>query len=88
MKIIDRNIIYAYLSKHYTPQRMVLAGVGVDHDRLVEAAEKYFVDEQPIWQSDSSLVSKKYNTPIDKSIAQYTGGIIQVNTKKKGNNRL
>ena len=34
-----------YLSHYYTPQRMVLAGVGVDHDELVSLAEEHFVNQ-------------------------------------------
>ena len=34
-----------YLSHYYTPQRMVLAGVGVDHDELVRLAEEHFVNQ-------------------------------------------
>lgn len=34
-----------YLSHYYTPQRMVLAGVGVDHDELVSLAEEHLVNQ-------------------------------------------
>jgi predicted Zn-dependent peptidase len=34
-------MIYTFLKSHYDPSRMVLAGVGVDHDALVECAQKY-----------------------------------------------
>lgn len=37
---IDRSILLTYLKQHYTPNRMVVAGVGVDHDRLVESINK------------------------------------------------
>ena len=45
---------------------MVVAGVGVDHDVLVEAVQKHFVDTPPSWKTDSKVVS-------DQSVAQYTG---------------
>ena len=32
---------------------MVVAGVGVDHERLVEAVHMNFVDKPPIWGSQS-----------------------------------
>jgi hypothetical protein len=35
------------------PERMVVAGVGVDHDRLVESVQKNFVEKPPIWGSES-----------------------------------
>lgn len=38
---IDQSIIYTFLNSHYDPSRMVLAGVGVEHDALVECAQKY-----------------------------------------------
>lgn len=39
--VIDRSMIYTFLKSHFDPSRMVLAGVGVDHDALVECAQKY-----------------------------------------------
>ena len=37
--------------------------------------QKYFVDEKPIWQiEDNSLKLKPAH--VDKSVAQYTGGIV------------
>lgn len=38
---IDRTVLFTYLKHHHIPSRMVLAGVGVDHDALVESAQKY-----------------------------------------------
>ena len=48
---------------------MVVAGVGVDHDRLCETVQKHFVDNPPIWKSENipSVIT-------DSSTAQYTGG--------------
>lgn len=74
---INRNILFTYLSQHHTPKRMVLAGVGVEHGRLVEAAQKYFVENKPIWETDNELISSIQNVPVDGSIAQYTGGLVQ-----------
>lgn len=37
---IDRNILLTYLKHHYIPSRMVVAGVGVNHQDLVKAVEK------------------------------------------------
>lgn len=37
---IDQTLLFTYLKNHYTPSRMVVAGVGVDHDRLVESVQK------------------------------------------------
>lgn len=56
---------------------MVIAGVGVEHQRLVEAAQKYFVDEKPIWETQQLVIPNR-DLSIDDSIAQYTGGMVQV----------
>ncbi|XP_041974153.1 mitochondrial-processing peptidase subunit alpha [Aricia agestis] len=71
---IDRNIIMNYLQNHYTPDRMVVAAVGVEHEKFVEYVQKYFVDTKPTWHSESS---GEFKPLTDKSIAQYTGGIEQ-----------
>ena len=42
MKQIDKGVLQTYLRSYYTPDRMILAGVGVDHDALCELADKYF----------------------------------------------
>lgn len=59
------------MRSYYSPERMVLAGVGVEHEQLVECARKYLLDVKPVWGT---------NTPanVDRSVAQYTGGIVKV----------
>lgn len=57
---------------------MVIAGVGIEHQRLVDAANKYFVEKKPIWETDRHLVSINKNLSVDDSVAQYTGGLVQV----------
>ena len=52
---------------------MVVAGVGVDHDTLVEAAQRHFVDQRPVWETEEGGVVE---VQTDRSIAQYTGGIV------------
>lgn len=76
--LIDRHVIFDYIKTYHTPERMVLAGVGVEHERLVELAHKHFVETQPIWTEDSTLVQNKTTGEVDKSLAQYTGGIVAV----------
>ena len=34
-----RRTLMTYLKSYHSPDRMVLAGVGVDHDQLVEVAQ-------------------------------------------------
>ena len=40
ISVIDRPTLFTFLRAHYDPSRMVLAGVGIDHDALVESAQK------------------------------------------------
>ncbi|GAU97009.1 hypothetical protein RvY_08373 [Ramazzottius varieornatus] len=71
---IDRPLLFTFLSQYYQPSRIVVAGVGVEHDALVKSTEKHFSDKA-IWEEDSSLVlpAASKATP-DNSTAQYTGG--------------
>ncbi|XP_045104172.1 mitochondrial-processing peptidase subunit alpha-like [Portunus trituberculatus] len=73
---IDRSTLFTYLKHHHTPKRMVVAGVGVEHEALVEFAQKYFVEMPPIWETDPTL-SNTHKLSIDHSVAQYTGGLIK-----------
>ncbi|KAF4529979.1 hypothetical protein B566_EDAN015748 [Ephemera danica] len=73
---IERSTLFTFLSHHYTPSRMVISGVGVKHDALVEAVNKYFVDQKPIWQQDTGLILPGKTLEPDSSVAQYTGGIV------------
>ena len=59
------------MASHFTPSRMVLVGVNVDHTQLVKLAEEHFVDPQTSWSDVST-------SPVDESISQYTGGMIKV----------
>uniref|UniRef100_A0A8I6AB79 Alpha-MPP n=1 Tax=Rattus norvegicus TaxID=10116 RepID=A0A8I6AB79_RAT len=68
---IDREVLHSYLKNYYTPDRMVLAGVGVEHEHLVECARKYLLGVQPAWGAPGAV-------DVDSSVAQYTGGIIKV----------
>lgn len=71
---IDRKILHTYLKHHYVPNRMVVAGVGVEHDDLVHAVTKYFVDQKSIWEEQPDFISLNNLNSIDMSIAQWTGG--------------
>ncbi|XP_068968484.1 mitochondrial-processing peptidase subunit alpha [Bombus flavifrons] len=81
---IDRKILFEYLKHHYTPHRMVVAGVGVEHEDLVLAVQKYFVEKKSVWEEEgekeqkknSSISVGKFSNTVDASIAQYTGGYI------------
>lgn len=55
------------------PSRIVVAGIGVNHDLLVEASRKLFDSSRTIWAQNKSLLLQK-ELPLDGSVAQYTGG--------------
>jgi len=66
---ISRQTLLTYLAAYHRPERMVVAGVGVDHDTLVQAVQRHFVETEPVWNGVGSQV------PTDASVAQYTGGL-------------
>uniref|UniRef100_A0AAX7U4C2 Mitochondrial-processing peptidase subunit alpha n=1 Tax=Astatotilapia calliptera TaxID=8154 RepID=A0AAX7U4C2_ASTCA len=68
---IDKNVLHSYLRNYYRPERMVLAGVGIEHEQLVESARKYLLDVKPVWGTSSA-------PNVDLSVAQYTGGIVKM----------
>lgn len=70
---IEKNILYTYMKNFHTPERMVLAGVGMDHEQMVELAKEHFVKKhKPIWLEQENLIDTKMS--VDNSLAQYTGG--------------
>lgn len=73
--VIDKPILTTYLSNHYDPSRIVVAGVGVEHDELVDVVKTHFLKD-PVWATQKELVTDKRYTP-DSSVAQYTGGIVK-----------
>ncbi|KAF3851344.1 hypothetical protein F7725_013116 [Dissostichus mawsoni] len=68
---IDKKVLHSYLSNYYCPERMVLAGVGIEHEQLVECARKYLLDAKPVWGASAGA-------NVDLSVAQYTGGIVKM----------
>ncbi|NXK77792.1 MPPA peptidase, partial [Amazona guildingii] len=68
---IGRDVLHSYLRNYYTPDRMVLAGVGIEHEQLVECARKHLLGVEPAWGSGQAR-------DVDRSVAQYTGGIVKV----------
>ncbi|ESN93385.1 hypothetical protein HELRODRAFT_186101 [Helobdella robusta] len=72
---IDRGTILNYFNQYHTPERMVLAGVGVDHEELVALARRHFTS-QPTWTGDPVVNTHPKNK--DLSVAQYTGGSREV----------
>lgn len=74
---IDQKVLHSYLRNYYTPDRMVLAGVGIEHEQLVECAKKYLLGVEPVWGSAQTK-------EVDRSVAQYTGGIVKVRGRWNG----
>ncbi|XP_076587042.1 mitochondrial-processing peptidase subunit alpha [Chaetodon auriga] len=68
---IDKGVLHSYLRNYYCPERMVLAGVGIEHEQLVDCARKYLLDVKPVWGTGSVA-------NVDLSVAQYTGGIVKI----------
>lgn len=38
---VDQKMLFTFLKQRFTPNRMVVAGVGVDHGKLVESVQKF-----------------------------------------------
>ena len=56
---------------------MVITGVNVDHQQLVDLTQKYFADTTPTWAAGDGVIVPQ----PDESLAQYTGGVVQVSIK-------
>lgn len=74
---ITRQHLFSYISQYHTPNRIVVAGVGVEHDFLKNIAEKLFDPRTSAWEEDPSLLMTNM-PPLDQSVAQYTGGEYRV----------
>ncbi|KAM3728975.1 Mitochondrial-processing peptidase subunit alpha [Dirofilaria immitis] len=70
---INQEHIYTFMKQYYKPSRIVVAGIGVDHDSLVSLSEELFDDSKTAWAENPSLLLEK-EPPVDDSFAQYTGG--------------
>lgn len=74
VKVLDKATLYRYMQSFHTPNRMVLAGVGMEHQALVDMATDIFCSKTPTWEESAVLKPPER----DNSLAQYTGGILQV----------
>lgn len=70
---ITPGLMFNYLKNNHTPDKMVLAGVGVEHEELVELAQKHLVDKQPTWVSNPNIVSSA-PTHVERCKSHYIGG--------------
>ncbi len=68
---IDASILQSYMKEFYRPERMVLAGVGIDHQVLVNLGKKYF----SVPKSEVKTMDKQ---AIEANKAIWTGGAVTV----------
>lgn len=68
---LSKDMVLEYRNKHFVAEKMVLCGAGVNHERLVALANKYF--SQVKQGTDSK--DEKWITP------KYTGGQVQLEDK-------
>lgn len=54
LSVLGEKEVRGFMRDWYRPERMVLAGVGMQHEELVELAERYFGSEQLQTPSTSS----------------------------------
>ncbi|KAK3586726.1 hypothetical protein CHS0354_017524 [Potamilus streckersoni] len=76
LQSINRSVLYTYSKHFHSPERMVLAGVGVEHEKLVKLAEEIFLRKTPIWEENKKIIDPSKGS--DSSLAQYTGGTEKV----------
>ncbi|CAL1544137.1 unnamed protein product [Lymnaea stagnalis] len=74
---ITRPTLYSYMKGRHHPKNTVIAGVGIEHEKLIELTQKYFVtDKTPVWLAEGETWGQQEIEP--RCVSQYTGGILQV----------
>ncbi len=68
---IDASMLKSYTKEFYRPERMVLAGVGIDHQTLVNLGKKYF----SVPKSETKTIDEQ---TIEANKAIWTGGVVMV----------
>lgn len=77
LESIDAQQLYTFMRHNYRPENMVLVGVGLEHEGLVDLANKQFVHKTPIWFDRTKNVGAADKPSRDNSISQFTGGIVK-----------
>lgn len=69
--VMDESVLRVRMEDWYRPERMVIAGAGMQHEQLVELTDKYFASLKSVPSSTSQL-----STPSTGSDSPsiYTGG--------------
>ncbi|KAI9105307.1 Metalloenzyme, LuxS/M16 peptidase-like protein [Phlyctochytrium arcticum] len=75
LEAMTPELLHEYRNTWYTPERMVVAGIGMDHAMLVDLAKKEFGDMAPA-TPEILQTQKELNAP-----ATYSGGIQLIDTK-------
>uniref|UniRef100_A0A915P595 Alpha-MPP n=1 Tax=Meloidogyne floridensis TaxID=298350 RepID=A0A915P595_9BILA len=66
---ITSSHVLSYLSQYYTPDRIVVTGIGIDHGWLVDAAKELFDPRESTWVQQPERLLKNI-PPLDDSLAQ------------------
>ncbi|KAK5984591.1 Mitochondrial-processing peptidase subunit alpha [Trichostrongylus colubriformis] len=74
---ITREHVNSYMSQYHAPERIVVAGVGVDHDAMVAAVERHFGAGTAMWDRNPEVLLPEL-PQVDRSVAQYTGGEMRI----------
>ncbi|CAH8673132.1 unnamed protein product [Schistosoma margrebowiei] len=68
---INREDIIKFVATQFKPEKMVIAGVGIEHDALVKSVEKYFIPTVP----NVSYEKAASDLPsLSTTVSEYTGG--------------
>ncbi|EIM83585.1 mitochondrial processing peptidase [Stereum hirsutum FP-91666 SS1] len=63
---INAPLIRQFISEWYRPERMVIAGAGMEHEALVELADKYFSSLKYTPVETPSLSTSRQNAPAQQ----------------------
>ncbi|WAQ93088.1 hypothetical protein PtA15_18A145 [Puccinia triticina] len=70
---ITPEVLWSYRSMFFKPERIVVAGVGVDHDYFVSHAERYFGNFQSV--NPTVPLNKSFGSAISSATAAAAGVI-------------
>mgnify|MGYP005993625805 CR=1 FL=1 len=80
---VQADTVKNFMKKWYTPSRMVIGGLGLDHGRLVEQSEKLFghlePDNLPV-ATEASVMTPYYPLPPK---SDYQGGFLSLNDDRE-----
>ncbi|ODM87257.1 Mitochondrial-processing peptidase subunit alpha, partial [Orchesella cincta] len=70
---VTREEVLKFMKTNYTPGRMVVSAVGVDHSELVDLSKEYFNADKATWNVEGVPA-----VVPDESLAIYTGGELRI----------